>query len=1143
MVHDTSGPFTETLRKNKYWIQMVDDCTGLGLCSFTPTKDKIGKHFETWLITLKGQGFDPKYLRCDPAGENRKHLKEVCMKYGIILEMTATGTPQQNGKVERRFAVLKARAKACLTAANLSATAKTRLWAEAVHTVNTLYNLCSNSKGAPPYTKMHQQISPLYPHLQPFGRIGYIMEKQTIRGQWRPKRTKCLMMGYAPLQASGTYKVYKPSTNEVVASRNITWAPWTPMQPEDDLEEIDAAGNDGSVFPHALHSDKPKDQVKGRRMTVFDQVEVASPRPPIKGTIQTSQERQTERQEPAIPTTVVIGEESIESESSVGNGTAAVSAQQKTTYKRQQAHEENQNESNEEKRRKRQNKGTITWARNIIREQDKQKEELQEMEEQYQGVEEHKSEESEESKNEEHEIRIREEVNKKRIEEEATVVTNDTGTHVNTYQDEREEADEEITEFQKESVSEDSQAEELEVITKLDKRVKNVLKNLESNLKETLSDRGEGTGNVRVTRSQVKIPTRITRGSKKKQISEAHLVMAVQVNSDPLEPGTFRKAMDGKDGHHWFPSAIREALNFVKRGAWQIRPKSEPISQGRREIPCKWIFKRKSTPDLIKSFKSRIVVKGYMQIPGVDYTETFSPVASDTAIRLGISIVLYFQENSAEDWVLESIDIEAAFLEADLNKPVYVQWPEGLVELGIISAQEERETCIMLNKAMYGTVDAPLRFYRTLQKTLTSAPLNLQQCKSEPTMFYKSDSEGNLRLVIITFVDDIMVGGPKTEVEWFKQKIQERFKITEEGRLAKHLGIKYQWGNDESGLFVEASMTDMVEDIITSYVEKTGKEVKEFHTPGAPGTSLTKNEDATHRKKDYMSLVGKLMYLTTKLSLETSNAVRELAKHLINPGPKHWKALERLVGYLKWRKNDIKITYRPPRELRVVSYVDSNYGHNKEDRRSISGAIHTLGGSLLSFQSKTQGSITLSSTEAEYIALSMGLQEVRYVQQILKELTGQERTAWILEDNQGAIFLVKNPQIGARSKHIDIRHHYIRECYQKKQVNLIYEDTKLNHSDILTKHTQEGVHLGHTKRITTGTMRVWTEYDQIKTVAEVLMTLLEYHKEGGCWDESKLEVLCSAPTGLRHEGESKIKGQMSEGEKVDPEEGVVRLDP
>ena len=131
--------------------------------------------------------------------------------------------------------------------------------------------------------------------------------------------------------------------------------------------------------------------------------------------------------------------------------------------------------------------------------------------------------------------------------------------------------------------------------------------------------------------------------------------MNVQLNSDPLEPKTFKKAMKLQDKEYWTESARREANNFIKRKAWKRVLKSEVYQKGRRPIPCKWIFKRKNKPDKWLSYKSRIVVKGYMQIPGVDYTESFSPVAGDTVIQTGLSIILYYTNQSTlqgtEAWI------------------------------------------------------------------------------------------------------------------------------------------------------------------------------------------------------------------------------------------------------------------------------------------------------------------------------------------------------------------------------------------------------------------------------------------------------------------------------------------------------------
>ena len=131
--------------------------------------------------------------------------------------------------------------------------------------------------------------------------------------------------------------------------------------------------------------------------------------------------------------------------------------------------------------------------------------------------------------------------------------------------------------------------------------------------------------------------------------------------------------------------------NFLSRDAWQKFPRKDLAN--RKPIPVKWIFKVKEEQDGTQRYKSRIVLKGYVMVPGVDYTESFSPVATDTTVRTSIAMALYRQ---SEGWTIEMIDIEAAFLNAELesDRPVFAEWPEGIVELGFISEDERKTNCI-----------------------------------------------------------------------------------------------------------------------------------------------------------------------------------------------------------------------------------------------------------------------------------------------------------------------------------------------------------------------------------------------------------------------------------------------------------------
>lgn len=165
---------------------------------------------------------------------------------------------------------------------------------------------------------------------------------------------------------------------------------------------------------------------------------------------------------------------------------------------------------------------------------------------------------------------------------------------------------------------------------------------------------------------------------------------------------------------------------------------------------------------------------------------------------------------------------------------------------------------------------------------------------------------------------------------------------------------------------------------LKTLIKKVGRLPKNYTTPGTSGVSLLKaqeNEEPVMHK-EYISLVEKLMYLTTKILPEMSNAVRELKRNMPKPNNEDWKALEGTVGYLKYKGQELKFTYRKPKEMRVISCVDSNYAANQDDRRSVSGMFITVGSCSTSWASKTQNAVTLSSTEAEYIALTTCAQKV-----------------------------------------------------------------------------------------------------------------------------------------------------------------------
>ncbi len=461
------------------------------------------------------------------------------------------------------------------------------------------------------------------------------------------------------------------------------------------------------------------------------------------------------------------------------------------------------------------------------------------------------------------------------------------------------------------------------------------------------------------------------------------MIFNTSLNSDPGEPKSMKEALSGPNSKEWEKSIRNEIENFLKRKAWKKVLREKVLREKNRKlITTKWIFKKKDLQDGTIKLKSRVVSRGFMQIPGVDYTESFSPVATDMTIRLIIGLFLYYNKMlPKEKWQLELFDVEAAFLNSDVENETYIEWPEGVIELGYATKEDKEKYCILLNKAMYGNIDAPLCWMKTFSKYLTEV-MNFIQSKADPCVFIKRDENGKLLIILAVYVDDTLIIGSKDQVEKVYQQLKEKFVIEILGALNKHLGIRWTWtkyNTTEIGL--KAKMITLADDIINDYKEASGKEPKISSTPGYPGKYLQKNEDEIVKLDAYRSIVGKLIYYMTKIRPDLSNAVRDLSAHLTNPGKEHWKALDRCVGYVKTTKLE-GIYLKRPRSLQSISYTDADYAKDEKDRKSISGRLNTVGGMITGWSSKKQNTVSLSSTEAEYQALSECSQKAMFTRNL-----------------------------------------------------------------------------------------------------------------------------------------------------------------
>ena len=542
------------------------------------------------------------------------------------------------------------------------------------------------------------------------------------------------------------------------------------------------------------------------------------------------------------------------------------------------------------------------------------------------------------------------------------------------------------------------------------------------------------------------------------------------IQSDPGEPKSWKEALEGPEREWWVKSMTSEFNNFLSRGAWEFVDRSSVYEQDRKLIPTKLVFKKKDEIDGSIRFKTRDVTLGFMMIPGVDFTERFSPVATDEALRLQIAINLKFHHKG---WITRSCDVEAAFLESDMDTDMYIEPHPAMVVCGFMTEEQRKRKAIKLLKSMYGNVDAAIKFFKTLTGHITEdEDLKMIQSKTDPCVFYKLNKNKELMLIVSVTVDDCAITGTNKNIDLFMDGLEKRFKITRDGILSKHLGVHYEWGTTDDGKqYCKASMDKKVNAAIETYEKHKKKEVRAQRTPGIPNLQLLKHGGEPIEIDLYRSLVGQIMFFTTKVGLKIGAATRALSAHMSNPGPEHWRALERLIGFLKEMK--LKgIMYLEPETFQVLALADTDFANCKETRRSVGCSVISVGGCIVDWWVAKHHTVSDSSCEAEYKELAKCAKGVKFVQMLLAEFNLVEYPGLIGEDNQGTIFLAENLQVSQRTKHIDTKFHFIREFIsnmnQVQQGKLFKIDTKENTADIGTKNVNVQTYVKHEKEIDGG---------------------------------------------------------------------------
>lgn len=505
-------------------------------------------------------------------------------------------------------------------------------------------------------------------------------------------------------------------------------------------------------------------------------------------------------------------------------------------------------------------------------------------------------------------------------------------------------------------------------------------------------------------------------------------------------PQTYRAALASKQVGEWMAAMQAEYSGCLAQHVWDVVPRDR-LPARTNVIPVKWVFKIKTDESgKVTKFKARITPKGFKQKHGVDFFEVFANTGKYKSLRAMLSIA------ARKDMELRQLDVPQAFTQAELKETVYMEMPEGFAVPGMVCR---------LRKSLYGLKQAPRNWYLLVSSFITRE-LGLRACVSDPCLFHKRSKTGQLMLLFL-FVDDMQVGFDKADEAEYEQlhaALQRRFNITSLGESKFMLGMRITRDRRAKTIQLDQEL------YVTKALEKFG--LANCRPQRTPAEHSRSDERASHTAGDepadvqlYQEKVGTLLYAAISTRPDIAFAVNQLTQRMQAPTAADAKACDHVFRYLAGTKDLGLLFGRSAPELPpVAAYADADWGNDKQDRKSVTGWIALLHGDPVSWASKKQKVVAQSTCEAELYAEAAAINETKWLSGLLDELELRATEAprvLILGDNQSAQELSRNGVKSERTKHIDIKYHFIQDEVSNGRVQLKWIRTAEQRADILTK--------------------------------------------------------------------------------------------